>query len=58
MDFSRIWEYRSIAHRIEEFHTLLAALKRACFGLSIAHDGCDNQFGVIEKAAPNACTST
>jgi hypothetical protein len=45
------WEYRSIAHRIEEFHTLPAALERACFGLSIAHDGCYNQLGVIESCA-------
>src|SRR6516225_2529485 len=36
-------EDRSIAHRIEEFHTLPAAFERACFGLSIAHDSCHNQ---------------
>src|SRR6266436_1566790 len=43
------WEYRSIAHRIDEFHTLPAALKRACFGLSIAHDSCHNELGVIKS---------
>src|SRR5215469_15470768 len=43
------WKYRSIAHRIEEFHTLPAALKRARFGLSIADDSGNNQLGVIES---------
>src|SRR5258707_1787194 len=45
------WEDRSIAHRINKLHTLPATLKRACFCLSIAHDGADNQLGVIESRA-------
>src|SRR5262245_4603954 len=44
-------EHRSIAHRIDKFHTLPAALERACFCLSIAHDSYHNQLGVIESCA-------